>query len=492
MVLEPKALKSKKISNECLVNATSDLSPTKIGPDLNTGGSNLTTVSNILENSFSQSHPEESDKKIKYNWDESIQGMILGAFYWMHWATQFPGGVLAKKYGTKLVFGLGNVIACWMCFIAPMLARWDYRALIIFRVLQGFVIGVAWPSMHNMTGQWIPPNERSKFVTAYMGCSIGIAIFYPLFGYIIEWLSWEWIFYSSGIIGSVWYIFWVLFVFDSPAQHPRITNEEREYIEGSLKGVVEQQKSLGKVPWTSILTSKVVWLNVIAMWGSIWGLFTLMTQAPTYFKYIHGWGITMTGVLSGIPHLMRVIFAYCFSTFGDWLLRNDKMERSYVRKLATFTCCCVNGFLVLGLAYSGCNSTAAIILLTTATAVHGAITTGPLSSMVDISPNYASIVFGISNTITVLPGFISAAIVGYLTLGNQTVTSWKYVFFIAAGMLIICGMIYVIFCKTTIQSWNTAKKDDDIEEMEKLNYIKNEGAVTTYEFPRGPNTRANY
>lgn len=153
--------------------------------------------------------------------------------------------------------------------------------------------GVAWPSMHNMTGQWIPPNERSKFVTAYMGCSIGIAIFYPLFGYIIEWLSWEWIFYSSGIIGSVWYIFWVLFVFDSPAQHPRITNEEREYIEGSLKGVVEQQKSLGKVPWTSILTSKVVWLNVIAMWGSIWGLFTLMTQAPTYFKYIHGWGITM-------------------------------------------------------------------------------------------------------------------------------------------------------------------------------------------------------
>lgn len=55
MVLEPKALKSKKISNECLINATSDLSPIKIGPDLNTGGSNSTIVSNILENSFNQS-----------------------------------------------------------------------------------------------------------------------------------------------------------------------------------------------------------------------------------------------------------------------------------------------------------------------------------------------------------------------------------------------------------------------------------------------------
>lgn len=28
-----------------------------------------------------------------------------------------------------------------------------------------------------------------------------------------------------------------------------------------------------------------------AQWGGIWGLFTLMTQAPTYLKHIHGWDI---------------------------------------------------------------------------------------------------------------------------------------------------------------------------------------------------------
>lgn len=31
------------------------------------------------------------------------------------------------------------------------------------------VQGFAWPAMHNMTAKWIPPNERSKFVTAYLG-----------------------------------------------------------------------------------------------------------------------------------------------------------------------------------------------------------------------------------------------------------------------------------------------------------------------------------
>lgn len=45
---------------------------------------------------------------------------------------------------------------------------------------------------------------------------------------------------------------------------------------------------------------------------------------------------------------------------------------------------------MLGLAYSGCNKMAAIVFLTMATAANGAVSTGPLASFVDLSPNYAS------------------------------------------------------------------------------------------------------
>jgi len=61
-----------------------------------------------------------------------------------------------------------------------------------------------------------------------------------------------------------------------------------------------------------------------------------MTQAPTYFKFIHGWGIEMTGILSGLPHLLRVGFSMGFSSLGDYLLANKKMSRNNVRRLATF------------------------------------------------------------------------------------------------------------------------------------------------------------
>lgn len=137
-----------------------------------------------------------------------------------------------------------------------------------------------------MTAQWIPPNERGKFVTSYLGSSVGIAVFYPLFGYVMSWSSWEYIFHICGIIGTIWYLSWLYFVYDTPSSHPRISTSELRFIEKSL-GASVQQKHTGPTPWRDILTSTPMWMNVVAQWGGIWGLFTLMTQAPTYFMNVH-------------------------------------------------------------------------------------------------------------------------------------------------------------------------------------------------------------
>lgn len=51
--------------------------------------------------------------------------------------------------------------------------------------------------------------------------------------------------------------------------------------------------------------------------------------------------------------------------------------------------CIGQGIFMLALAYSGCDSMMAIISLTLAVGMHGSVSTGPLASVVDISPNYA-------------------------------------------------------------------------------------------------------
>ena len=37
-----------------------------------------------------------------------------------------------------------------------------------------------------------------------------------------------------GVFGIVWYMFWILVSYESPAVHPTITEEERCYIEESI------------------------------------------------------------------------------------------------------------------------------------------------------------------------------------------------------------------------------------------------------------------
>ncbi|KAM8711619.1 hypothetical protein ACLKA7_012174 [Drosophila subpalustris] len=403
-----------------------------------------------------------------FHWNEREQSNLLGSFFWVHWVLQLPGGILARKYGTKLVFGLANGIGVFCCFLIPIVSYWSYGALLCLRVFQGFVTGLAWPSMHVLTAKWIPPNERSKFVSAYLGSSVGVAVFYPIFGYIIDWSSWEWVYYICGVVGMLWFVAWQFLVIDSPAQHPRIAQSERRYIEKSL-GASVQNSTPGPTPWKQIACSRPVWMNVVAQWGGIWGLFTLMTHGPTYFRLIHHWNIRATGFLSGMPHLMRMIFAYIFSMFSDYLLRTDRLSRTNVRKLATGVCCGVKGVVVLALAYFGYNATAAIVLVAVATMFHGAVSSGPLASMVDLSPNYAGIVLGVSGMIGGMPGFISPFIVGILTQGNQTIDAWKNVFMLTAAMLIGSGVLYVLFSESTLQPWNSGSNslpDPGLKELQ--------------------------
>ena len=49
----------------------------------------------------------------------------------------------------------------------------------------------------------------------------------------------------------------------------------------------------------------------------------------------------------------------------------------------------------------------------------------------DVAPQYAAILMGISNTIGTIPGIISPAITGYL-VEDKSVASWQHVFVITA------------------------------------------------------------
>lgn len=84
--------------------------------------------------------------------------------------------------------------------------------------------------------------------SAVSGSSVGTAVTYPLFGLINDVLSWEYIYYMTGVIVTIWYICWTFLIFDTPAKHPRISPEERYYIESALGQSISQSKKKVPIP----------------------------------------------------------------------------------------------------------------------------------------------------------------------------------------------------------------------------------------------------
>lgn len=94
---------------------------------------------------------------------------------------------------------------------------------------------------------------------------------------------------SAGSFGIFWYIFWLLVSYESPAQHPTISDEERKYIEESIgEGcslmnplmVSERLEKLTTAEWGHYFEGRGLWA---ALWGLLGGV--LQTLCPGW-----GWG----------------------------------------------------------------------------------------------------------------------------------------------------------------------------------------------------------
>ena len=78
----------------------------------------------------------------------------------------------------------------------------------------------------------------------------------------------------------------------------------------------------------------------------------------------------------------------------------------------------------------------------------------------DVAPQYAAILMGISNTLGTIPGIISPSITGYL-VEDKSVDSWQNVFYITAAVYAIGAIFYGIFASGDRQDWSKIDHDDE-------------------------------
>ncbi|XP_046588887.1 sialin isoform X2 [Neodiprion lecontei] len=422
-------------------------------------------TSNTSLNELGDLPKKHAIEQTRYPWNEYEVNKILGSFFWGYICTELPGGRLAEIVGAKRVFGYSMLTASAVTLLTPLAATLGYPAVAALRVILGFMLGATWPAIHPMTARWIPPMERSKFIANMMASSLGAAITMPICGFLIASIGWESVFYVTGGISLIWSIVWFFVVYDSPAQHPRISAEERRFIEESI-GTTSTSKHLA-VPWKAMLTSVPVWAIIVTHGCSVFGYFTVVNQLPTYMKYILGFEIKKNGLLSSLPYLGKYCFAVLTSSAADYLRRTNKLSVTAIRKSFTAFAVMTPGLLMIVQALMGCDRITSVAIFTVALTINGGVTAGYLGNGLDIAPNFSGTIFGLANTLSSLGGFLSAEMVGSLTFENQSFPQWRIVFWILAATYVCGGLTFTFFGSGKLQSWNSPRSDGSITEKER-------------------------
>ncbi|KAM6960826.1 vesicular glutamate transporter 3 [Aplochiton taeniatus] len=393
-------------------------------------------------------------QRAQFNWDPETVGLIHGSFFWGYIVTQIPGGFISNKLAANRVFGAAIFLTSVLNMFIPSAARKNYRCVLLVRVLQGLVEGVTYPACHGMWAKWAPPLERSRLATtSFCGSYAGAVIAMPLAGVMVQFIGWPSVFYVYGVFGIIWYIFWLLLAYGSPAAHPTISEEERTYIETTIGEGVNQLAATQKfkTPWRRFFTSMPVYAIIVANFCRSWTFYLLLISQPAYFEEVFGFPISKVGLLSAVPHMVMTIIVPIGGQLADYLRSNKIMSTTNVRKIMNCGGFGMEATLLLVVGFSHTRGVA-ISFLVLAVGFSGFAISGFNVNHLDIAPRYASILMGISNGVGTLSGMVCPLIVGALTK-NKTRLEWQHVFVIAS-MVHYSGVIfYAIFASGEKQDW---------------------------------------
>uniref|UniRef100_A0A8C0YFH7 Solute carrier family 17 member 8 n=1 Tax=Cyprinus carpio carpio TaxID=630221 RepID=A0A8C0YFH7_CYPCA len=395
----------------------------------------------------------------QFNWDPETVGLIHGSFFWGYIVTQIPGGFISNKLAANRVFGAAIFLTSVLNMFIPSAARVHYGCVLFVRILQGLVEGVTYPACHGMWSKWAPPLERSRLATtSFCGSYAGAVIAMPLAGILVQYVGWPSVFYIYGVFGIIWYSFWLLLAYDSPAIHPTISEEERTYIETSI-GEGASLMSKFKTPWREFFTSMPVYAIIVANFCRSWTFYLLLISQPAYFEEVFGFPISKVGILSAVPHMVMTIIVPIGGQLADFLRSRKILSTTTVRKIMNCGGFGMEATLLLVVGYSHTRAVA-ISFLILAVGFSGFAISGFNVNHLDIAPRYASILMGISNGVGTLSGMVCPLIVGALTK-HKTRLEWQHVFVIASMVHYTGVIFYAIFASGEKQDWADPENTSD-------------------------------
>lgn len=277
----------------------------------------------------------------QYSW-------VVLAFQATYTVMQTVAGAILDHLGTRLGFFL-FAIGWALSNMAHAFAT-GWPSLAFFRGLLGATEAAAIPAGAKTVSEWFPPRERPLATSGFqMGTSVGNMVAPPLVAFCILWWGWEEAFLVTGALSLLWAALW-WFGYRTPAQHRRLSAEERQLIEAGLA----ENTDVGTKPATrkEVLKSRGFWAIAIPRFFAepAWQTFNFFI--PLYLVAVWKLDLKSIALWAWMPFLAADFGSLAAGLLPPWLMKRGASVLTSRKVTMTVGALCMVGPACIGLATS--------------------------------------------------------------------------------------------------------------------------------------------
>ncbi len=272
---------------------------------------------------------------------------VVLAFQASYTVMQSVAGSILDALGTRLGFAI-FAVGWAFANMAHALATGTW-SLAFFRALLGATEAAAIPAGAKSVSEWFPPKERPLATSAFqMGTSVGNMIAPPLVAFCIIWAGWQSAFLVTGALSLVWAALW-WWGYRTPAEHKRLGQAERDYIEAgrSTDGIADKPATR-----TEVLKSRSFWAIAIPRFLAepAWQTFNFFI--PLYLVAVWKLDLKSIALWAWLPFLAADFGSLAAGLLPNWLMKQGASLISSRKITMALGALCMIGPACIGLAGS--------------------------------------------------------------------------------------------------------------------------------------------
>ena len=377
----------------------------------------------------------------EHGWTTTLQGAVMSAFFLGYLILQIPAGYLSDRFGGKWVLGLGVIFWSLFTLLTPAAAMLGISALLVCRFLMGVAESVTWPSIYALYSQWIHPDRRASAVglmnSGIAGGSVIALICTP---WLISVWSWQGAFYLYGLLGVVWFIFWVYSAQSRPSPLPEWQSTVAlapQLTPAAPPLVAADEQIYPRLTIRRMLHSRAVWAIAIAHISINWSLYLILSWFPTFVNREMGVDLQTAGLLALAPTVISLVMAPAAGRLFDRLVSQGYNRRTIRRVMQSVA---FAGITLAMLTVTLTDSLMVSVAVITLSNALGAFSIGGFATNhLDVAPNQAGLLMGVTNTLAAVSSGASVFVSGWI---QDVSGGWDAVFYLAALVSVAGAFVY--------------------------------------------------